>query len=55
MLAWLNAGISRSTKMPKLSALIKDKSQIKDPAFKLAAIKASLPKMTMAEWRARQG
>lgn len=51
--AWLTAALSRTDKLPKLEKLLSDRPPA-DPAFALRSLSARLPKITLAEWQARQ-
>ena len=55
--AWITAALTRSAKLPKLDKLLGIKARPRRPEevkAQLAAISSVLPKITLAEWRARK-
>lgn len=54
-MAWLNAGLARATKLPPLAKVLERPGKEGDVEFRLRAVTARLPAITMAEWAARHG
>lgn len=54
-MAWLAAALSRSKKFPKLDEIVQREAEVIDVDFRLRAVRARLPSITLAEWSARQG
>ncbi|SIS98483.1 hypothetical protein SAMN05421772_11134 [Paracoccus saliphilus] len=52
--AWVSAGLSRAKKLPRLKTLLQRESDEKpDLRMYLDGVRASLPGITMDQWRAR--
>lgn len=54
-MAWMTAALGRATKMPRLDALMRREGEGGDVDFRLRAVRARLPEITMAEWATRNG